>query len=380
MTMRMQCIINPELGHFLARGTPGALPSYDLDLSAIFCDILSRANDFVPSEAGAIFLDDPVVEEGKKTTDLVLIACFGDLPDGLVGLRIPPERGIVGTVYRTGRAYISPNVRDDPLFMEVFGEASAVHPQSVICAPLVLEGRVIGALQMVNHHEARGYNLRELNLLEIFAQTISASIANATDAQRARAMAKLDDLTGLYNDRYLHYSLSAEVERALESGGECGLIFLDLDHFKNVNDVHGHLIGSRVLHEVGVLLRRILPGQAIAARYGGDEYVVVLPGAGHQEAYWAAEAVRQTIEHTVFLEHADPADPVNYPALAITGLITCSVGIATLRADILPRLGPSPSTPAAKNELMRTADACMYIAKDAGRNRTVTAWDRRPEH
>jgi diguanylate cyclase (GGDEF)-like protein len=380
MTMRMQCIINPELGHFLARGTPGALPSYDLDLSAIFCDILSRANDFVPSEAGAIFLDDPVVEEGKNTTELALIACFGDLPDGLVGLRIPPERGIVATVYRTGRAYISPNVRDDPLFMEVFGETSRVRPQSVICAPLVLEGRVIGALELVNHHEARGYNLRELNLLEIFAQTISASIANATDAQRAREMAKRDDLTGLYNDRYLHYSLSTEVERALEGEGECGLIFLDLDHFKNINDVHGHLVGSRVLHEVGVLLRRILPGQAIAARYGGDEYVVVLPGGGHQEAYWVAEAVRQTIEHTVFLEQADPADPVNYPALAITGQITCSVGIATLRADILPRLGPSPSTPAAKNELMRTADTCMYVAKDQGRNRTVAAWDRHREH
>ncbi len=372
----MQCITNPELGHFLARGTPSAPPSYDLDLSAIFCDILSRANDFVPSEAGAIFLDDPAVEGGRTVAELVLIACFGDLPPDLVGLRLTPEQGIVGTVYRTGRAYVSPTGIDELLFLDAVSDEPVVRPRSVVCAPLVLEGRVIGALELINHREERSYTRRELNLLEIFAQTISASIANATDAHRAREMAKLDDLTGLFNDRYLHYSLSAEVTRALRDGGECGLVFLDLDHFKNVNDVHGHLVGSRVLREVGGLLRRILPGPNVAARYGGDEFVVILPGAGRQEAAWAAEAIRQTIEHTVFLERADPADPVNYPALRITDVVTCSLGIATLRGDVLPVVGPTPSVPAAKNELMRMADSSMYRAKDGGRNRVVATWDR----
>lgn len=373
--MKMQCITNPELGHFLARGTPATLPSYDLDLRAVFCDILSRANDFVPSEAGAVFLDDPAVEEGRAGVELVLIACFGDLPERLVGLRLTPEQGIVGTVYRTGRAYVSPPDVDELLFVDAMATQPRMRPRSVVCAPLVLEGRVIGALELINHREERAYTLRELNLLEIFAQTISASIANATEAQRAREMAKLDELTGLFNDRYLHYSLSEEIARALRSGGECGLVFLDLDHFKNVNDVHGHLVGSRVLREVGALLRRILPGPNIAARYGGDEFVVILPGAGRQEASWAAEAIRQTIEHTVFLERADAGDPVNYPALRITGVVTCSLGIATLRTDVLPRLGSAAPVAAAKNELMRLADASMYRAKEGGRNRVVAVWE-----
>lgn len=376
--MRVLCISNPELGHFLKRKQRA--DSLDVDLAGTFRDILTRANDFVPSEAGSIFIENPVsASDEHPGRELVLIACFGDTAERLVGLRLPPFKGIVGHVHATGRAYISSNPAEDPLFLSGFDGAPRTKTHSLVCAPLNVEKVVIGAIELLNRVGPRGYDSRDLKLLEIFAQTISASIANAIDAYRSKEMAKRDELTGLYNDRYLHVSLGAIVADAMVSGSECGLIFLDLDNFKSINDVHGHLAGSRVLGEVGEVMRQVLPGDAIGARYGGDEFVIALPDAGRQELFWVAETVRKNIESFVFLEHADARDPVNYPALDIRGVITCSVGIASLASDVLPVLGAQSGDPvAAKNELIRVADLAMYEAKERGRNRTVTAWSRHP--
>jgi diguanylate cyclase (GGDEF)-like protein len=371
------CISNPELGHFLRREQQ-AEASYETDLNAVFCDILNRANEFLPSEAGSIFIDDPILDARDKKADLVVIACFGETGDRLVGSRMPATRGIVGHVYATGRAYISADPAEDPLFFRGLDGASRFKARSLVCAPLMFERRMIGAIELLNRMGASSYDQRDQRLLEIFALTISGSLANAIDAYRSKEMAKRDELTGLYNDRYLHHSLGQVVGEALVDSVDCGLIFLDLDRFKEVNDIHGHLAGSRVLSEVGAMLRQILPGGCIPARYGGDEFIIVLPSAGQQELYWVAETVRKNIESYVFLERADPHDPLNYPALNIANVITCSVGLATLRGDVLPGLGSKATDAiAVKNELIRLADECMYVAKESGRNRTVVASQRR---
>jgi diguanylate cyclase (GGDEF)-like protein len=375
--MEVQCITNPELGHFLKRRRGSAGIADDLDLRQVFCEILDRANDFVPSEAGSVFLDDPAIaQEDPERGEIVLVACFGETAHQLVGMRLASARGIVGHVYRTGECYISSATGDDPIFLAKFDNQSGFKTRSVICAPLRFEGKAIGVIELINHRIREGYSPRDLKLLEIFAQTISVSIVNAIEAQRSLEMAKYDDLTGLFNDRYLHDRLTSVISKAVERQEDCGLIFLDLDHFKTINDVHGHLIGSKVLSEVGATFHQILPGHAIAARYGGDEFVIVVPGAGRQEVYWIAETVRKNIESAVFLDRADPDDPVNYPGLAIRGVISCSLGIATLQGDVVPELGDGPiDQAAAKNELLKKADACMYLAKQKGRNLTVAAWD-----
>ncbi len=375
--METHCIANPEIGLFLKREQRADTASYELNLRTIFCDILERAHDFVPSEAGSIFLVDPDFRRDDPNDDeLVAIACFGEASERLVGQRFKSSDGIIGHAFQTGRAYISSSPQEDPFFFDGVDDAFRFKTRSVVCAPLTVEGEVIGVLELLNHRSGQGYRRRDLELLEIFAQTISASMVNAIDAQRAKEMAKRDDLTGLFNDRFLHHCLSTTTANALAKGEDCGLVFLDLDHFKGVNDVHGHLAGSRLLSEVGIMLRQILPGPAIPARYGGDEFVIVVPGVGREEIFWVAETVRKNIESKVFLEDPDPADPVNYPALCIKGQISCSVGITTLIADVLPALDGNGEDPvAAKNELLRQSDVAMYRAKEGGRNRTVAAWD-----
>lgn len=364
--MTVHCIDNQRLIHFMRRSDAGASHGFDLDLRGVFSDILDRADDFVPSEAGSIFLDDPLIDDGPE---LVLIACFGAVAERLVGMRMTVDTGIAGSIYRSGTPYRSVAPRDDPTFEPGPGTAFGYEVRSIIGAPLILEGRTIGVLELLNRRHRPAYSEADLSLLGIFAQTISASIVNAIAAQRAEEMSRRDDLTGLFNDRYLHHWLSEMVREALARGSDCGLIFLDLDHFKSINDCHGHLVGSRVLREVGHTLHQVVPGHAFAARYGGDEFVVVLPDACRQETTWVAETVRKNIEDAVFLEHPDPGDPANYPALAIRGVVTCSLGVATLLEDTSCRDGNRCDPASAKNELMRAADANMYRAKAAGRNR-----------
>lgn len=368
--MKISCITNAELSHFLRRGHASSEAQDGFDLVHVFVDILRRANEFVPSEAGSIFLDEPILDsagEEASPCELALVTCFGARSKEILGLRLPVDAGVAGRVYETGEPYMSSDPAKDALFVEGPGLGIDFEVKSLLCTPLRVAGEAIGVIELLNHLGGEGYRDSDRELLDIFAQTISASVVNAIDAHRAREMAQRDDLTGLFNDRYLHSSLTKIVDDCLESGSDCGLLFLDLDHFKSINDTYGHLVGSRVLHEVGLILHQILPGEAVAARYGGDEFVIVLPDHSSQETFWVAEAVRQNIGEAVYLPEADPVDSANYPALKIRGVISCSIGIANFH-ELSARLMTGRDLLGLKNELMRLADSRMYIAKESGRN------------
>ncbi|MEJ2189845.1 MAG: sensor domain-containing diguanylate cyclase [Acidobacteriota bacterium] len=373
----VHCISSAKLAHFLKREPRSITGTVDLDLNRIFRELLGRANEFLPSEAGTIYLDDPLSQgDDESRRFLVIIASFGAAAEKLVEQRLLASTGIIGEVYLTGLPYSSSDPHSDPLYRSGPGLRMGFAVESLACAPLQAEERTIGVIELVNHAGSEGYSAADLDLLGIFAQTISGSITNAIEAQRSKEIARHDELTELYNDRFLHNSLSQFLSEALAGDGECGVIFLDLDNFKSVNDEYGHLPGSRLLHEVGVTLRQIIPGNGLAARYGGDEFVIALPGAGRQETMWVAETVRKNIEDKVFLDSPDPENPREVPALHIAGRITCSVGVATLRSDVLSELGEGCCDPeAAKNALLRKADTCMYVAKERGRNRTVPYWE-----
>lgn len=325
----------------------------------------------MPSEAGTIFIRDATTE---AEAELVVAASFGEGGGGLIGERLGIEERIAGYVFEEGQAYVSSTPSSDMLGLSAGEDETPRSAGTVVALPLTVQQQVVGVLELLKNRGGEAFDERELELLELFAHTISVSIANAVEAQRSKEMARRDELTHLFNDRYLHHVLTRLLATALAEDLDCGLLFLDLDRFKTINDNFGHLIGSRVLREIGDLLRQVLPGPAVPARYGGDEFVVILPESSKQEVFWVAETIRKSVETHVFLEHPDPRDPINYPGLAIDS-VTCSVGLSTLRGDA-PVFYNSEREIApleAKNELIRLADTRMYRAKELGRNRTMSS-------
>ncbi len=356
-----------QLERFLERRR--ANPNFPLELSLAenLVEVLRRANSFVPSAAGSILLDDPSdKKDDRRQNTLTFIAAFGEKSSCLVGQTIPADQGIAGRVYLTGETYSTPYAPSDRFFYRAMDEQTRYQTESLVAIPIRIEQEVCGVLELINRRDAPGYSQEDRNLLEIFAGYISISIQNVLDGRQAQEIAKRDNLTGLYNDRYLHIALADTIRRCQAEELDLALLFLDLDYFKHVNDTHGHLAGSQVLREVGHLLRRKMGRLGgISARYGGDEFVLLLPGRDLESAIDAAEDIRAEVVGTMYCAGTGDIQP---DALYLKG-ITCSIGIATLRQHLEPGL----SLEASKSMLLRLADAAMYVAKETGRNKTALA-------
>lgn len=357
-----------ELERFLERrrASPPQFP-LEMDLAENLVEVLRKANEFVPSQAGSILLDDPTRKHpDRRRNQLTFLAAFGDQAAALVGQTIHSDHGIAGLVYQSGKAYFTADAGRDPHFDARIDQETSYSTRSLVAIPIRIGAEVCGVLELLNREGAATYGPGDRDLLEIFAGYISVAIQNVLDGRLAHEYAKRDNLTGLFNDRFLHSALDLAVDEARRSGGELAVLFLDLDFFKRVNDSYGHLAGSQVLRDVGHLLRsRFGSDGAILARYGGDEFVVAIPGLDADSARGLAEELRMQIAETVF---CDGRGDICTDRLNLQG-ITCSVGIATYRTWYRPGL----STAETKSLLLREADSAMYVAKEDGRDRVVVA-------
>ena len=198
-----------------------------------------------------------------------------------------------------------------------------------------------GALILCNRSGSELVDSLPQENLTFLAEQIAFSFRNACQYQGARELIYTDDLTGLYNHRYLHIAIEQEIHRSERYGLEFSLAFIDLDLFKNINDTHGHLVGSGVLRQVGALLRDCVRDADMLFRYGGDEFTALLVETDTRGAMIVAERIRQAIENFDFLTgHGH------------TGRLTATVGHATY-----------PIHATAKNELIDLADKAMYLGK-----------------
>jgi diguanylate cyclase (GGDEF)-like protein len=356
----------PQLERFLERHKAGLSLKDDVDLDLVLRQILQKAYEFVPAESGSILLDDPFRKlSARRENELVFIATFGDASSNLIGKRLSARHGIVGRVYQSGTPYLSADAQADQYFYGDIDEQIGYTTHSIVAVPIYIGKHVCGVLELVNRLEGKTFTRRDMTLLEIFAGYTSFTLQNALDAKRAHELAKKDDLTGLYNDRWFHVRLTETLTAARTTGKDAILLFLDLDRFKVINDCHGHLAGSQVLREVGFLLKRIVQHpDATVARYGGDEFVMVLPDTPMEEALRICEEIRAAVASTVFLsrEWGFSMSPLH-----LSGVLSASIGIARYTPD------PSSQIPIEleKGELLRRADAAMYRAKSLGKNQSV---------
>jgi diguanylate cyclase (GGDEF)-like protein len=288
----------------------------------------------------------------------------------MVAQRLASDAGLVGRVYSNGRSAAGLATEEEEGFIASLNGATGLSTRSLLGVPVVLGNSICGVLLLINRLGRDSYTEGDRTLIKIFAGYISSSIQNMMDGMWAKEMARRDDLTGLFNDRYFHYRLREEIVQADSGGKDVALLFLDVDRFKDINDRYGHLEGSRTLHELGILLKNEAPKEAVAARYGGDEFVLIIPRADVGQATVVAAHLRGKINAASFFgsRGAGPGPE--------RGHITVSVGVATLCGNVAAAGGIADRA----NGLIRMADSAMYHAKAEGRNRVVVAQPRTKEY
>jgi diguanylate cyclase (GGDEF)-like protein len=292
--------------------------------------VVERAQGWLPAPCWAVVAPDSSGQLG------VLAARGFDEETG-------PALPLIGAwVVQRGEEFVTASLRRDARLAD---RSTA----SVVALPLICRGRRVGALIGFDPAaSAREPRLPPaiLRAVRVLLEPVGAALDNALLLRRAEALSVTDDLTQLYNSRYLNQVLRRETKRASRSSRPLSLLFIDLDGFKGINDSYGHLCGSRALVEAAAVIRGSARETDVVARFGGDEFALILPDTGGDGAFAVGERIRERIAAHSFL--------------AGEGLhvrLTASVGVATL-----------PDVAMSAEGLMKAADTAMYQVKDRGKN------------
>jgi len=254
---------------------------------------------------------------------------------------LAPGEGVAGKVFTTGESVWIPDARSSKDFLLYAGRRTDV--LSFMCVPLVSKGKNIGVL-MLNHPEPNAFEPELLPTMQVLASYLAIAIENAEMFGLVKSLAEKDSLTLLYNHGSFHEKLAIELERANRYVRSMAVIILDLDHFKEINDRFGHTTGDRVLTLVAGTLGAHLRKTDIAARYGGDEFAVILPETDLSSAAVIAERIAEGISNVrldIGGEHV-----ISF---------TASIGYAACAHDAPGR-----------GEILNTADRLMYDSKQRG--------------
>ena len=315
-----------------------------LDPGEVLSIIVDKVGQTFRPAAWALLLAD----EGAGALRVHL--AVGEGAERLLGMRALPGEGIAGWVARAGQPVLLDDARADARFSDRVDPAPPGGGRSFMAAPLRSVSGTLGVLALAARAE-EPFAPDDLRTLGGLADYAAIALSNARNFERVRELTLLDEHTSLYNARHLHRALDAEVARASRYGRALSVLFFDLDRFKAVNDAHGHQAGSALLREVGELMRGSLRAMDVPIRYGGDEFVVLLPETEREAARAVAERLRTAIRDTVFLR-----------GLGLSVRLSASFGLATW-----------PDDGATSEDLLRAADGAMYRAKDGGRDAVVTA-------
>jgi diguanylate cyclase (GGDEF)-like protein len=317
--------------HQLARSLTS---SFDLD--SILRTILEQMERMVEAEFWALLMLD------ESTPHLYYAIAAGEEQETLRGLRVKRGEGVAGWVLEHGETLIVPEVAGDPRAAQS-ATPGITSVRSVIALPLRGRTGTQGVIEIINPRaEMSDYSIAFLHIL---ADHAAIAIENARDVSRIQQLTITDDTTGLFNVRHLYDVLDRELKRSKKVKLPLSLAFLDLDRFKQVNDAHGHMVGSELLDLVGRRLQKLSREQDLCFRYGGDEFVILMPET----------AAGQALELTRGLHAALMETPFGMKSgLALK--VSASVGLAS-----------SPGDGTHMHEIIGTADARMYAVKRHGR-------------
>ena len=322
----------------------GKAMNYINDLKKLLQYILKQAIEITSAEKGSLMLYD--IE-----SDLLNIRVLAGLEDVEYQDKVnnneikcrsfKPGEGIAGRVFLNCRPMIVNNIREDSLFIE--SDQSFV--RSIACIPMVVYNDVIGVINVTNKRNGRVFTGQDVKMLKAVADQAAVAVNKA----QLYDMAVTDSLTGTYVRRYFMVKLQEEIRRAERYNKTFSIIMVDLDRFKRINDTYGHDAGDRILEAISHFLQKNIRDVDVIARFGGEEFVMLIPDADKEAAFRLAERLRQNLAK---VESGD---------LPRT---TFSLGISSYPAD-----GREVE------DLIKKADAAMYAAKLAGRNQSIKYTD-----
>ncbi len=321
------------------------------DLEALMRTMVEKFNELIPARNWSILLLEP------QTRELSFFVVVGLEADQVQHLRLKVGEGIAGTVAQTGQPIFIQDARTDPRFCTKVDEQTGFETRSIICLPLKVKGELIGVLEVINIENENFFLKTYLPLLNILADYIAIALDNIRSFQDIQKKSFIDDLTGYYNTRYLAWTLDALVQKTMQEGACLSVVFLDMDNFKQVVDTHGHLLGSKVLVEVAHVIGRLLGPQDSLIRYGGDEFLILLPHRDKTGAYDFVCRLRRAVNQSCFL--CEEGINLN---------VTASYGIATLPDDARDKTG-----------LLKLADAALFSSKDRGKDTIMMGADLKKE-
>src|SRR5438477_1352261 len=310
-----------------------------LNLDSILQTIMEKMAVFFRPDTWSLLM----VDEQKD--ELYFAIAVGDAADALKSIRLKVGEGIAGWVAKHGESLLVPDVYRDPRFAKRIDEMTKWETRSIICVPLKSKHRVLGVIQLINC-AMESFTDNEMFFLHALCDYAAIAIDNARAVEKIQELTITDDCTGLYNARHLYKTLESEVYRSHRFNYEFSVIFVDLDHFKQVNDTHGHLVGSKLLNEIGFMIKSHLRLIDYAFRYGGDEFVVLLPQTGKESALVVARRLRDNLRTSNFC--AEEGLNLN---------VRASIGVATYPHDA--------KTP---QDIIRQADEMMYLVKNSSRD------------
>lgn len=312
-----------------------AVVAATLDAEELFRVVPERVRRILGLRDLCIFLFD------EQTRTLRCRGFAGIAAEAAKAVAVRPGEGILGRVFETGQAVYQPDAR---LYLGYpHGGGARSEKGSFMCIPLVSKGRTIGVVN-VNHAESKALDAESMAALRVLAAHLAIAIDNAQMFQFVKTLASKDSLTLLYNHGAFCQRLEVEVERAARYGRPLSVIMLDLDRFKEINDAHGHLVGDRILAAAGGVLAAHLRQSDVAARYGGDEFAVLLP----ETDLLAASSIASRIAEGISQVRVETAGGTGVTFTASIGYASCPAGCRDRR------------------RILEVADRLMYESKRRG--------------